>query len=145
MQDCPELIRRPVEQAAAAASRSASSRMIEGSDPPNSSTAFLRFSPAFEATARPAASEPVTVTAATFGFSITSATLEPGITRVEKQPSGSPAASKTSSMARAQPVTFEACLSTQVFPAISAGAAKRKTCQRGKFQGMMARITPSGS
>ena len=26
-----------------------------------------------------------------------------------------------------------------------AGAAKRNTCQKGKFQGMTARITPSGS
>ena len=31
------------------------------------------------------------------------------------------------------------------FQAISAGAANLKTCQNGKFHGMMARTTPSGS
>ncbi len=40
--------------------------------------------------------------------------------------------------------TLEACLSRQVLPTISAGAAKRITCQRGKFHGMTARTVPSG-
>ena len=44
----------------------------------------------------------------------------------------------------AQPVTFEACLRTPAFPAMSAGAAKRKTCQNGKFHGMTASTTPRG-
>ena len=48
-------------------------------------------------------------------------------------------------MARAQPETLEACLSRPTLPAMSAGAAKRKTCQRGKFHGMTARTGPSGS
>ncbi len=48
-------------------------------------------------------------------------------------------------MARAEPVVLPACLSTAVFPAISAGAAKRTTCQNGKFQGMIASTVPSGS
>ena len=49
------------------------------------------------------------------------------------------------SIAIAVPGTFAACLSTAPLPAISAGAAKRKTCQKGKFQGMMASTTPNGS
>ena len=48
------------------------------------------------------------------------------------------------SFERAQPETFEACLSRPALPAISAGAAKRKTCQRGKFHGITASTTPSG-
>ena len=48
-------------------------------------------------------------------------------------------------MASAQRGTFVACLSTAPLPAISAGAAKRNTCQNGKFQGMIASTTPSGS
>ena len=48
-------------------------------------------------------------------------------------------------MASAQPGTFEACLRTAPLPAMSAGAAKRITCQNGKFQGMMASTTPMGS
>ena len=48
-------------------------------------------------------------------------------------------------MASAQLGTFDACLSTAPLPAMSAGAAKRNTCQNGKFQGMIASTTPSGS
>ncbi len=44
-----------------------------------------------------------------------------------------------------RPGTFEACLSTAALPATSAGAAKRKTCQNGKFQGITASTTPIGS
>ncbi len=50
-----------------------------------------------------------------------------------------------SSIASADCGTFDACLSSPALPAISAGAAKRNTCQNGKFQGMTARIGPSGS
>ena len=48
-------------------------------------------------------------------------------------------------MARAACGTFEACLSSPTLPAASAGAAKRKTCQKGKFQGITASTGPSGS
>ena len=60
-------------------------------------------------------------------------------------PSGKPASRKTSSMASAQPGTFDACLSRPTLPAIRAGAAKRKSCQNGKFHGMMASTGPMGS
>src|SRR5688572_22867393 len=43
-----------------------------------------------------------------------------------------------------QPLTFDACLSTPTLPAINAGAAKRITCQNGKFQGMTANMVPVG-
>ena len=59
-------------------------------------------------------------------------------------PSGKPARRKISSMASAHCGTFEACFSSPTLPAIRAGAAKRKTCQKGKFQGMMASTGPSG-
>jgi len=36
-------------------------------------------------------------------------------------------------------------LERPALPAIRFGAAKRKTCQKGKFQGMTASTTPSGS
>ncbi len=48
-------------------------------------------------------------------------------------------------MASAHWGTFEACFSRPTFPAISAGAAKRNTCQNGKFQGITASTGPSGS
>ena len=47
-------------------------------------------------------------------------------------------------MARAHCGTLEACLSRPTFPAISAGAAKRNTCQKGKFHGMIASTGPIG-
>ena len=52
---------------------------------------------------------------------------------------------KASSIASEHCGTLEACLSTAVLPAMSAGAAKRNTCQKGKFQGIIASTTPSGS
>ena len=47
-------------------------------------------------------------------------------------------------MASAHCGTLEACLSRPTLPAMSAGAAKRKTCQKGKFQGITASTAPSG-
>ena len=57
---------------------------------------------------------------------------------------GKPASRSTSSIASAQPGTLLACFSTAPLPAISAGAAKRNTCQNGKFHGITASTTPSG-
>ena len=48
-------------------------------------------------------------------------------------------------MASAVPVTLGACLRSATLPAMSAGAAKRKTCHTGKFHGITASTGPSGS
>src|SRR4029453_14040998 len=101
--------------------------------------------PAFAATERPAGVLPVSVTAATPGCSISPATPSQPTTSGGKGPGGGPPRRQTSSSASAQPVTFEACLSSAPLPATRAGAAKRITCQNGKFQGITARTTPSGS
>ena len=68
----------------------------------------------------------------------------PGTSSVRNTPSGKPARLTASSMPSAERGTFEACFNTAVLPAIKAGARKRITCQNGKFQGMIARIGPSG-
>jgi hypothetical protein len=113
------------------------------------STLFFSAAPAAAATNAPARSEPVSVTAATRGSAIslalTSGTLPAATIRLVKTPSGAPACRKTSSSAIAVPETFGACLSSAVLPARIAGAAKRITCQSGKFHGMTAKITPIGS
>ncbi len=57
--------------------------------------------------------------------------FDPGIRSDWKTPFGNPASLKTSSMASAHCGTFEACFNSAVLPAVSAGAAKRKTCQKG--------------
>ncbi len=144
MQLCPVLISRDVTQVATAASRSASSRMRYGSLPPSSSTHFLSAAPARAATARPARVLPVNVTAATRGSSITAPTRLSSRRNTWNSPSGTPAVRSTSWIASAQPVTFGACLSRAAFPATRAGAAKRNTCQKGKFHGMIASTVPIG-
>ncbi len=67
-------------------------------------------------------------------------TAEAPTRRVVKTSGGKPAAANTPSMASAERGTFAACFRSPTFPAMSAGAAKRKTCQKGKFHGMTARI-----
>jgi len=42
------------------------------------------------------------------------------------------------------PKQLGACFKSTVFPAMSVGTAMRITCQKGKFHGMMERMTPSG-
>ena len=108
-----------------------------GSEPPSSSTVFFRTAPACAATAFPAGVLPVSVTARTSGCSMTAFTCLLPMSSVRNTPSGKPAWTKISSMASAQPGTFDACFSTPALPAMSAGAANRKTCQNGKFHGMI--------
>ncbi|CAM5456356.1 hypothetical protein SCALM49S_05161 [Streptomyces californicus] len=96
------------------------------------------------ATERPAGSLPVSVAAATRGSRRTASTSPEPISSVRKQPAGKPARWKRSSRYSAVCGTLEACLSSPTLPAMSAGAAKRTTCQSGKFHGITARTTPSG-
>ena len=63
MQLWPLLTHRDSAALAAAARGSASARTMNGSDPPNSMTVFLRARAAADATALPARSLPVSVTA----------------------------------------------------------------------------------
>ena len=96
------------------------------------------------ATWRPAGTLPVRVTAAIAGPRSARARLGPGSAGCGTGPPESPLRGTSSSSASAQPGTFEACLSTAALPAIRPGAAKRITCQNGKFHGMTASTTPSG-
>ena len=64
---------------------------------------------------------------------------------VWNSPRSKPASRRMSSIASAHCGTFDACLSRPTLPAISAGAAKRNTCQNGKFHGITASTGPSGS
>ena len=100
--------------------------------------------PASAPTDEPAASLPVSVTAATRSSSTIGSICLLPTSSVAKRPSGKPLARKISSIFSATPVTFEACLSTIALPAMSAGAAARNACQYGKFHGMIASSTPSG-
>ena len=117
---------------------------MNGSLPPSSRTTFFPTAPAWAATARPAPTLPVRVTAATRRSAMTAGTWSVPMSRVWNTPSGAPARRKRSSSSRAVRGTLGACLSRPTLPTITAGARKRATCQRGKFHGMMASTTPSG-
>jgi hypothetical protein len=112
-------------------------------EPPSSRTHFFSAPPAAAATLRPAPTLPVSVTRGDAGpRSAPRSPLGPATVRTglsESRPRGN-----TDSIASAQPGTLLACLRTPPLPAIRAGAAKRKTCQNGKFHGMTASTTPSG-
>jgi len=138
-------MQRAVTAVFTAASRFAEGITTKGSEPPSSSTVFLSAAPARAASARPASSLPVRVTARIASWSTRASARAEGRRRVVKAPAGNPALAKTSSIASAHPGTLEACFRTMTLPAISAGMAARNACQSGKFQGMTASTAPSGS
>ena len=105
----------------------------------------MRDRAAIVATALPAAVEPVSVTAAIRGSPIRRSTCAASRRRFGQSPSGAPASRKMDAIASPQPGVFGACFRTNALPAIIEGAAKRKSCQNGKFHGMIASTTPSGS
>ena len=96
------------------------------------------------ATWLPARSLPVRVTAAMRGSAMRPGTAAEPTSTVANSPGGNPASRKTSSICSAQRGTLEACLRMPALPAMSAGAAKRNTCQNGKFHGITASTAPMG-
>ncbi|MDT4890536.1 hypothetical protein FQZ97_1273850 [compost metagenome] len=59
-------------------------------------------------------------------------------------PGGMPACSASTAMASAEKGVCEAGLTTMVHPAASAGPSLRASMALGKFQGVMAAVTPMG-
>ena len=129
MQDWPLFCTRAVTACFTAASRSAEGMTMKGSEPPSSSTTFLSARPACSATARPAPSLPVRVTAATRSSAMMPATASDRIGRFWNSPSGAPATPIISCISAATPCTLLACLSSPTLPARMHGARKRTTCQ----------------
>jgi hypothetical protein len=60
-------------------------------------------------------------------------------------PSGSPHSSKSSPIFRAVKGVYSAGFKIMVHPAAKAGAILKDAVKRGKFQGIMAATTPTGS
>ncbi len=131
MQAWPLLAVREATAVATALSRSALGITMNGSEPPSSSTTCFTSEPAMDARDRPAGSDPVRVVATTRRSRSTPSTRDAGISSDRKAPSGKPARSNSVSRYNAACGTLEACLSSAVLPAISAGAANRITCQMG--------------
>ena len=144
MQDWPLLMVRAFTAVLTASSRSALGITMNGSLPPSSSTVFLICRPAALATWRPAGSLPVRVAALDARIVEEPLDLIGGDQqRLEHTLQGSPRAGG-SARSPGRTAAIEACFSSPTLPAISAGAAKRNTCQNGKFHGMMASTGPSG-
>jgi hypothetical protein len=128
----------------AAISRFALGITINGSLAPSSKTTFWILFAAPMPTSIPACSLPVSAAAIRRESPrILSTSREPN-SRVWKTPSGKPARRNSSSISSALCGTIEACFSSPTFPAISAGAANRSTCQNGKFHDITASTGPSG-
>lgn len=103
--------------------------------PPGSIPIFLSSSPHRFATCQPASVLPVSVTARISGFCNTASILLLFIRSVLNTPAGNHAFLKIASTRKPQPGTIEECFSA---------AAKRNTCQKGKFQGITPRMIPRG-
>ena len=131
---------------ATAASRSASSKTMNGALPPSSSETFFMVAAHWAMSCLPISVEPVKVSLRTSGLEVSSSPMGPEapVTTL-KTPGGRPARSPSSARARAEKGVALAGFSTTVQPAARAGPALRVIMADGKFQGVMAATTPIGS
>ena len=132
-----------------AASRSASSKMMNGEFPPSSSESFLSVSALPRASALPTAVEPVNVS-----FRTRKSCIHASATSLARcrdagtmliTPAGMPASSASLAIASAESGVSSAGLATIVQPAASAGAILRARIAIGKFHGVIAATTPTAS
>jgi hypothetical protein len=128
-----------------AASTSASSKTMKGAFPPSSIEVFFIVAAHWASSILPTGVEPVKVSLRTAGLAVSSppiAEVAPATTL--RTPSGTPARSASSAIAKAESGVSVAGLITIVQPAASAGAAFRVIIAFGKFQGVIAATTPTG-
>ena len=145
-QVCPALRYFDAITPATAASRSASSKTMNGALPPSSSDIFLTVPAHCRISNWPIGVDPVKVSLRTMGLAVITppiATASPVTTL--KTPGGTPARCASSASASAESGVCSAGLSTIVQPAASAGATLRVIIADGKFHGVIAAQTPTGS
>jgi hypothetical protein len=119
---------------------------MKGACPPSSIDTFFTVSAHCRSSLRPTSVEPVKLRARTVGLLVRTspiATASPVTT--ESTPLGIPASSASSASARAENGVSEAGRTTMVQPAASAAPALRVIMAEGKFQGVIAAATPTGS
>src|SRR6187399_438180 len=98
------------------------------------------------ATEGPTSCEPVNVTASTSGeLAKTGPSADPGPSTRFSTPGGRPARCTMSTIAHGDAGTSSAGLNTTVLPHASAGAIFQAGIASGKFHGVIAATTPSGS
>ncbi len=129
-----------------AASMSASSKTMNGAWPPNSIDIFFTVPAHCSISFLPISVDPVKVILRTIGLEVSSAPIslaEPVTTL--NTPFGMPARSANSANASAEYGVSDAGLQTTTQPAAKAGPHLRVIMALGKFHGVMAPTTPTGS
>ncbi len=128
-----------------AASRSASSKTMKGALPPSSRPTFFTVAAAWRISSLPTSVEPVkpmNFTSAASHQTLPMAGASPVMTL--STPAGMPARWASSASASAVSGVSGAGLITAVQPAASAGLTLRVIMAAGKFQGVIAAMTPIG-
>src|SRR5205814_6969503 len=127
-------------------SMSASSNTMKGALPPSSSESFLTVPAHCCISNLPISVEPVKVSLRTIGFEVIWPPISfDGPVTQEKTPFGTPARSANSHKAKAENGVAVAGFKTIVQPAANAGPALRVIIAAGKFHGVIAAQTPTGS
>ncbi len=130
----------------AACAGSASSRTMTGDLPPSSSDTRVMFSIAARWTSLPTAVDPVNAIFATPGWEARAApAVSPSPVTMLTTPGGMPASRMSWPRRSAVSGVSSAGLSTTVQPAASAGPIFQAAISSGKFHGMIAPTTPTGS
>ena len=144
-QVCPALRYLLIIAPSTAASKSASLNTINGAFPPSSKDNFLMVSAHCRMRIRPTSVEPVNESLVTTELSQSAAPicLASPITTCST-PLGTPASSANTAKAIAHKGVCSAGLIIMLQPAASAGPALRVIMAMGKFQGVMAAVTPIG-
>ena len=130
----------------AAASRSASAKTTLGDLPPSSIETRLTVPAAARRIALPVSVSPVNEILSMPGCSaIARPTTAPGPGTTLNAPGGRPASARSSANISAVSGVTEAGFRTTAFPIASAGAIFHIAWRRGKFHGVIAPTTPTGS
>ena len=119
---------------------------MKGALPPSSIEHLSTWSAACASSVRPVCVEPVKVSLRTFGWvqNTRPTPAESVEGRIDSTPSGIPARSASTAMARAESGVSEAGRATKPQPAASAGATLRAIMALGKFHGVIEATTPTG-
>src|SRR5215467_787856 len=119
---------------------------MNGVLPPSSNDSFFTVPAHFCIANLPTSIEPVKVNLRTVGLLVSSPPISfDGPVTQEKTPFGTPARSASSHRAKAENGVAVAGFSTIVQPAAKAGPALRVIIAAGKFHGVIAAHTPTGS
>ena len=144
-QVCPALRYFEAIAPATGASRSASSKTMNGALPPSSRLTFFTVDAHCAISSLPTSVDPVNDSLRTIGFEVSSAPIGPdGPVTTLTTPGGIPARSASSARARAENGVCEAGRMTTGQPAASAGAHLRVIIAAGKFPGVIEATTPIG-